>query len=121
LEVEKDIRYKKMAESRNTIIKLIKRYIQELEKHQIPIQEAFLFGSWTNNRAREYSDIDVALISPAFTNDRFEMRRKIVPLRRNIDNRIEPMPYTPENFAYGGILIDEIKRTGIRVLLQNIK
>ena len=110
-----------MVDGKNTVIKLVKRYIRELEKHQIPIQEAYLFGSWTNNRAREYSDIDIALISPAFTEDWFEMRRKIVPLRRNIDSRIEPMPYNPEDFAYGGILIDEIKRTGIRVHLRNSK
>lgn len=38
--------------------------------------------------AKEWSDIDVALVSPDFTGDRFEDRRRIVPLRRKIDSRL---------------------------------
>jgi predicted nucleotidyltransferase len=61
------------------------------------------------------SDIDVAIVSDAFSGDRFEDRRRIVPLRRGIDSRIEPIPLTPEAFASGGNLIDEIKQTGIKI------
>lgn len=53
------------------------------------------------------------LVSPDFTSDKFEDRRRIVPLRRKIDNRIEPIPFRPEDFYDGGMLVDEIKRTGI--------
>lgn len=87
----------------------------ELEKHDIQVQEAILYGSYANGHVREESDIDVALISPVFTGDRFEDRRRIVPLRRKIDSRIEPMPFTPACFSEGGNLIDEIKKTGIRI------
>lgn len=62
------------------------------------------------------SDIDIALISEAFTGDRFEDRRWIVPLRRNIDSRIEPIPFKPEDFNDGGILAEEIKKTGVAIL-----
>ena len=41
-----------------------------------------------------------------------EDRRKIVPLRRNIDSRIEPIPFRPEDFYNGGNFVDEIKKTG---------
>lgn len=58
--------------------------------------------------AGEDSDVDIALISQAFTGDRFEDRRKIVPLRRSINNRIEPLPFTPQDFNEGGNLVDEI-------------
>lgn len=52
------------------------------------------------------------MVSTAFTGDRFEDRRKIIPLIRKIDNRIEPIPFRPEDFQKGGILVDEIKKTG---------
>jgi hypothetical protein len=39
-----------------------------------------------------------------------------VPLRRKIDNRIEPIPFRPEDFHDGGLLVDEIKRTGKTII-----
>jgi len=44
--------------------------------------------------------------------DRYQNRRRIVPLRRGIDSRIDPIPFTPKDYQNGGILIDEIKLTG---------
>jgi hypothetical protein len=101
-----------MAVATDSAIEAVKRYIKELQRNNIPIQGAFIFGSHAKGNPKEESDIDVALISTAFTGDRFEDRRKIIPLRRKIDSRIEPMPFRPEDFQKGGILVDEIKKTG---------
>ena len=101
-----------MAIRKASAIRSIKRYVQELRRHHIPVQEAIIFGSYAKGTPKEESDIDVALISSAFTGDRFEDRRRIVPLRRTIDNRIEPLPFRPEDFSEGGNLVDEIKKTG---------
>jgi uncharacterized protein len=101
-----------MAVATDSAIETVKRYIRELERNNIPIQEAFIFGSYAKGDPKEESDIDVALISTAFTGDRFEDRRKIVPFRRKIDSRIEPIPFRPEDFREGGNLVDEIKKTG---------
>ena len=94
---------------------VVRRYIEELERNRFPISQALIFGSHARGTADNESDIDVALISQAFTGDRFEDRRKIVPLRRKIDTRIEPIPLKPEDFNNGGALVEEIKRTGIVV------
>ncbi|MBN2245841.1 MAG: nucleotidyltransferase domain-containing protein [Candidatus Aminicenantes bacterium] len=104
-----------MAAQAGSTLAIIKKYIQELEKHHFRISEAIIFGSHARRVAKPHSDIDVALISSAFSGDRFEDRRKIVPLRRKIDNRIEPIPFTPEDFKNGGMLAEEIKKTGITV------
>ena len=110
-----------MAIATDSIIETVKRYIEELEKNGIEVSEAIVFGSHTKGTAKEDSDIDVALISNNFTGDRYEDRRKIVPLRRKIDSRIEPIPFRPEDFKEEGMLVEEIKRTGIRILkLENI-
>ncbi len=108
-----------MAVATGEIRKIILAYIQELEEHHIPIREAVLFGSHAKGTATDVSDIDIALISAAFNGNRFEDRRRIVPIRRKIDNRIEPIPITPEDFDNGGMLVDEIKRTGITIFKKN--
>lgn len=104
-----------MATQTSSIKKAVKDYIEQLRNHGIPVREVILFGSCVRGGNQEESDIDLAIVSDAFSGDRFEDRRRIVPLRRGIDSRIEPIPLTPEAFAAGGNLIDEIKRTGIKI------
>ena len=96
----------------DSVTGIIKRYIRELKKNNIPIKKAIIFGSYAKGNFKEESDIDIALISSAFSGDRFEDRRRIVPLRRKIDNRIEPIPFRPEDFNEGGNFTDDIKKTG---------
>jgi predicted nucleotidyltransferase len=107
-----------MARKADQVVILVKRYIAELERNKIPIRKAIIFGSYAKEDAKKESDIDVALVSEAFSGDRFEDRRKIIPLRREIDNRIEPLPFRPEDFEHGGILAEEIRKTGVVVSLK---
>jgi len=104
-----------MAVKADPVMTIIKKYVQELERNHIRISEAVIFGSHARRTAKPHSDIDVALISSEFTGNRFADRRRIVPLRRKIDSRIEPIPFKPEDFNSGGILAEEIKKTGITV------
>ena len=101
-----------MASPTTSTVKLLKKYLERLEENNIPVQKELLFGSYASGKPRKDSDIDIAVISTAFKGDRFSDRRMIVPFRRGLDSRIEPMPFTPKDFAEGGILIDEIKKTG---------
>lgn len=105
-----------MAVTEDSIIEVVRRYIEELENNNIKVSEAIIFGSHVKGTVREESDIDVALVSNDFTGDRFDDRQRIVPLRRKIDSRIEPMPFRPEDFNNGGMLAEEIKRTGKIIL-----
>ncbi len=101
-----------MAASKDSVINDVKRYIEVLEAKGIPVQRALLFGSWAKGVAQKESDVDVALISSFFSGDRFSDRRIIVPLRRGINANIEPLPFTPQDFADGGILVEEIMGHG---------
>ena len=109
-----------MAITANSIIEIVKRYVEELENNGIKVREAIVFGSHTKGAGSEESDIDIALISDGFSGDRFEDRRRIVPLRRKIDSRIEPLPFRPEDFDNGGMLVEEIKRTGMRIPINGL-
>ena len=101
-----------MVSSTDSILKLLEKYLDRLKENNIPVQKALLFGSYARGKPGKDSDIDVAVISTAFKGDRYSDRRLIVPFRRGLDSRIEPMPFTPKDFEEGGILIDEIKKTG---------
>ncbi len=73
-----------MANKKDLTVEIVTRYIEELEKNKIHIIEAFIFGSHAKRKTKPKSDIDVALISNAFTGNRFEDRRKIVPFRKKL-------------------------------------
>lgn len=45
----------------------VKSYLLILEKKGIPTQKAYLFGSQARGTAGPYSDIDLIVVSPAFT------------------------------------------------------
>lgn len=100
-----------MVASKASVINLIRQYVGRLKENNIPVERVLLFGSYIKGTPREDSDIDIAVISSAFKGDRYLDRRRIVPMRRGIDSRIEPIPFTPGDYAEGGMLIDEIKRT----------
>ena len=108
-----------MASSKDSIVTDLQRYILELRKNGFPVQKVLLFGSWAKGTAGDESDIDVALISKSFSGDRFEDRRKIVPLRRIINNNIEPIPFTPHDFEMGGNLVEEIIQHSEEILISD--
>ena len=105
-----------MACEKASVIQDVKKYIAVLRENGISVDKALLFGSWAKGTARDESDVDVALVSTFFTGDRFMDRRKIVPLRRKINNNIEPIPFSPEDFAAGGALVEEIRRYGEEIV-----
>ncbi|MEK7448458.1 MAG: nucleotidyltransferase domain-containing protein [Planctomycetota bacterium] len=104
-----------MVVKSNSVLKIVRKYIRELERNGFKITKAFLFGSYAKGRAHEWSDIDIALVSPNFSGNRFNDRQRIVPLTRNIDSRIEPMPFRPKDFKDDPVMAEEIKKTGKRI------
>ena len=104
-----------MAENIDQIKSILKQYIKIIKQHKIEIEKIYLFGSYARGTATDESDIDIAIISNDFEGDRFLDRRKIVPLRRNIDRRIEPIPFRTEDFTKSDPLALEIMTNGIEI------
>ena len=107
-----------MDQKLNRIRELISTYVLQLHQHGINVERAILYGSYARGNPDEFSDIDVALISDDFSGERFNDRRKIVPSRRKIDPRLEPMPFLPEDFHEGNPLAAEIMDHGIEIELE---
>jgi predicted nucleotidyltransferase len=104
-----------MAETKDRLNKIIKSFLAEIQKHY-QIDDAYLYGSFAKGRPNEWSDIDIAIISPDFSDDLFEERLLLMKLASIIDDRIEPMPFKKEAFNRNNPIVDEIQKNGIRLI-----
>ncbi len=103
-----------MAAKTENIENNVSRYINELRK-QYRVQAAYIYGSHSRGNAAAWSDIDVAVISPDFSDDLFEERLKLMKIAAIIDDRIEPHPFGVEDFESDDPLASEIQKHGILI------
>jgi uncharacterized protein len=92
----------------------VQRFLEAVRK-RVRVREAFVYGSYARGDQKEWSDIDLAVVSPDFSSDLFEERIALMILAAQIDDRIEPHPFRPEDFDEQDPLVDEIRRSGLRV------
>ena len=109
-----------MVRVKDKVLRIIRAYLKEVEKAGIRIERAYLYGSYARGEETDDSDIDIAIVSSDFSEDRFTeaLRLKALrlkALRWNIDMRIEPMPILPEDFNEGNPLVSEILSHGILI------
>ena len=96
--------------------KIVKRYAEILRENNYPFSAIYLFGSCAREKAHKWSDIDVAIVSDKLKKDYDKNRFKLWYLRRKVDTRIEPHPFTVKDFnVVNSPLVEEIKKTGIRI------
>lgn len=95
-------------------LEIAKRFITLLPA-KYAAKQAFLFGSYARETAHEYSDIDVALILPRYSNA-FDARVALMKISRKIDLRIEPHPIKEKEFNNSNPLACEILKYGIPLI-----
>ncbi len=105
-----------MADVPNTVIEIIKKFIEEAEKDNIRISQAVLFGSYAKGTYHEYSDIDLAVVSEDFEGISFYDNKKLTKamLRTCID--LETHTYLPDEFKEDNPFVKEILEYGIRIV-----
>lgn len=101
-----------MAEINPLIQKKISSFLYKINEQGITIQRAYLFGSYSKGNANSMSDIDVAIISPDLSDDRFNERIRLMNIAMSIDSRIEPAPFNLSTFIEEDPLVWEILNTG---------
>lgn len=99
----------------DSIFNDVRKLIVELEKENIRIERAILFGSQVLGTATEYSDIDVALVSPDFSGTRFLDNQRMTNAILRVNSGIETHPFTREDFLDSPFVRGEILRYGIEV------
>ncbi|MEA1937126.1 MAG: nucleotidyltransferase domain-containing protein [Patescibacteria group bacterium] len=97
--------------------KIVRKYAEKLKKENYPFQTIYLFGSFAQNKAHKWSDIDVAVISDKLKRNRDKNRFLLWDLRMDIDTRIEPHGFTVKDFRDNSDpMVSEIKKTGIKIV-----
>jgi len=103
-----------MADIPAAVAQSLERFLAAVRRRR-RIEAAYLYDSQARGTATEWSDIDVALVSPDFSADLFQERLALMRLAAQVDDRIEPHPFRPQDFDLSAPLVSEIRRTGVRV------
>jgi len=94
------------------VINKLKKYKKLLSEHVI-FDELILFGSYARGTASEDSDMDVAVVVDELQGDYFSIRPLLWKIRRQIDDRIEPIILEKQHDESG--FLSEIKKNGIQI------
>jgi uncharacterized protein len=93
-------------------IEKVKKYKLLLKDH-FQLDNVYLFGSYAKNTNKEDSDIDVAIVVSNISDDFFAVNPLLWKIRRQVDDRIEPVLIDKNNDKSG--FLEEIKRSGIEI------
>ena len=85
-------------------------------KDKLKLHSVYLYGSYAKGSHRESSDIDIAVVAEGFSGDLVEDIFMLMKARRTVDHRIEPRPFSVEEFNEQDPLAREVLRTGLRIL-----
>lgn len=94
-------------------IRIAKAYKALLDKH-FPNEKVLLFGSYAKNTFNDNSDIDLAIVVDRVDADYFNTNPLLWKLRRQIDDRIEPV-LIEKDFDDAGFL-DDIQKYAIEII-----
>jgi predicted nucleotidyltransferase len=94
-----------------SLTKYISDYVMACNQQGVYFNKVILFGSYAKNNARQWSDVDLALVSDSFTGMILDDFDKISSANiRFVD--IEPHLFSTKYFEKGDPFIEEIIRTG---------
>lgn len=98
-----------------TVIQAINTYVNLLHEDDLPIDKVILFGSYAKGKAHQWSDIDLCIVSPKFTNA-WRATQYLWGKRINdVGLTIEPVGFSSIDYRDTSPLLSEIKRTGITI------
>lgn len=96
------------------IKKIVSEYKKLLKKEGVEFNKIYLFGSYARKHPRDWSDIDVAVVSKKFGKDSFEEQMLLDRIADRVNYAIEPHSFHPRDIKdKWSTLALEIKRHGI--------
>ena len=99
---------------KSVAIETAKAFVLSCIDKGLSVKEALLFGSYAKGEQRQYSDIDLALVSEAFTLNFIENNHKTALVNWQFPD-VEVHHFSTTDFAKDRPFINEIKRTGIKI------
>jgi len=87
-----------MVLSEDQVVEIIRGFIEELSL-EIPVKEIILFGSYAHGNPKEYSDIDLAVISDWFEGrPKIENMQYLSRIAATYNSLIEALPFTEKEY-----------------------
>jgi len=79
------------------IKKITSEYKNLLQQEGIKFDQIYLFGSYAKNCPRDWSDIDLAVVSKKFKGDLFDKQLLLDKIADKVSYAIEPHPFHPRD------------------------
>lgn len=96
--------------TRQDIIKAVQEFVISANENKVTIEKVLLFGSYAKGNPYKYSDIDLAVFSPQFTDNPFENNKTIQFTKRlpQMQLHLYPVNDYDEN-----LFVQEIKKHAV--------
>ena len=108
-----------MALSKDEVIKIAKEFLEILRQDH-DVRQAYLFGSYAKDTAKDYSDVDVAIVLGSLDvsdESPFDEKFRIFHAAQKYNSLLEVVCFVQEEFDQdGGALVRLIKKEGIRLV-----
>lgn len=103
-----------MVKKRREIKRIIAQFKKRLGELGVEVSQIILYGSYAKGKPREFSDIDIAVVSPTFKKLDIFKRQEILSIAHHgFDEPIEPIGLTPDQIKEKNGLVREILDTGV--------
>ena len=105
-----------------SVRRVIQRFVAAVRKEGIRVDKVILYGSYVRGTEREYSDIDVAIVSRDWGKDPVEEGMRLFVIAGGVDSRIEPVPISLESYEKDTWvpLIYEIREKGVELTAETL-
>lgn len=105
-----------MAKKRSEIKNIVFQYVRELERHGVLVSQIILYGSYAKGKPKDYSDIDIAVVSPSFKRfDIFERQEILCKAHHNFGEPLDPIGLMPEQLKEKTGFAREVMESGVVV------
>lgn len=101
--------------SQSDINIIINKFIS-LVSEEFPLKKVYLFGSYATGNTKDYSDIDLAIVSDNFEGSRFFDKKKLNKYIMKISVDLEVHPFRTEDFTEDNPFVKEILQTGLKIV-----
>jgi predicted nucleotidyltransferase len=103
-----------MVKKRREIKRIVIQFARRLGELGVEVSQIILYGSYAKGKPKDYSDIDIAVVSPSFEKLDIFKRQEILSIAHHgFDEPIEPIGLTPDQIKERKGLVREILGTGV--------
>ncbi|MFA5806015.1 MAG: nucleotidyltransferase domain-containing protein [Melioribacteraceae bacterium] len=101
--------------SKSDINNIVNKFIS-LVSDEFPLKRVYLFGSYAKGNAKDYSDVDLAVVSDKFEGSRFFDKQKLNKYIMKTSIDLEVHPFRTEDFTEDNPFVKEILQTGLKIV-----